>query len=49
MSFAWSWICGWVVDGENFTSVRIEDGDEITRVCVQIVVGAQSREDEALL
>lgn len=38
-----------VVDREDLAGVRVEDGDEVTGVSVEIVAGAGAGKDEALL
>jgi hypothetical protein len=48
-SLAWSGICWWIIDSEDFTSVRIENGDKIARVCVEVIIRTESGKDETLL
>jgi hypothetical protein len=38
--FARRHIHGWIIDSENFPSVRVDNGDEVAGVGVEIVVGA---------
>jgi hypothetical protein len=48
-SLAWSGICWWIIDSEDFTSVRIENGHKVARVCVEVIIRTESGKDETLL
>ena len=46
---AWSRICWWIIDSEDFTSVRIENGHKVAWVCVKVIIRTKSGENETLL